>query len=713
MNKKRQSLLIVVCLGLSAILSVSEVTSAGFTARLVVSSPSNPEPARPQVVSVQSLLEEMVDRDVVARWPAPAYVCKQASSHDRRKKTPADPEGWHSNVDYGQFLRAEVNQGRQEWVIMDDSGPGAVTRFWTPLNPDMDGAIIRFYFDGKSTPVISVKFNDLFRGCGFVRPPLAFVSWNETDLRNQIKTPRAGVSGVGSDLYLPISFAKGCKITLDKLPFYYVINYRIYEPGTAVETFSMAGYEAASATLKRVSETLLTVSQPKVRHVAAQQATLPPGDELAIDLPDGPAAVRCIQVQIDPKDAPQVLRSTIVRATFDGKETAWCPFSEFFGAGARLNPVQDWWRTVRSDGTLAARWTMPYQHKARVAVKNVGGKPVTLKFGTGTGPWVWDQRSLHFHANWHCQLELPTRPFSDWNYLEVKGRGLYVGDTLTVFSPVAPWFGEGDERIFIDGAKTAAHIGTGTEDYYGYAWGMAGFFNSPFISMPQRDCTPQDNWRGYTTTSRVRLLDAIPWRSELRHNMEIWNWADTRVDYAVGTFFYAAPGAKHNRSPQPDEAARALRETPQPPPPFKIKNALECESMTVMATSPHLQVGTQDAGLTAGEWSGGKQLFIQATRVGDFIELAIPATAARACKVMVYGTKSADYGILRFTINGKASGKNYDAYAPAAIASGPIQLGTFQPVDGKLRMRVEVVGANVDSKGPRYYFGLDCVVLGQ
>jgi hypothetical protein len=680
--------------------------ATAFAAAKVVGNPAD------RVVSLRSLLDEMVDGEAAAKWPSPAYWCKEASSHDRHKKDPADPAGWHSNHDYEQFIRIETNGGRQEWVIMEDAGPGAITRFWTPLSQNRDNASIRFYFDGASTPAITARFNDLFRGCDFVPPPFAFVSWNETDLRNQIKTPRKGARGVGSDLYLPIPFAKGCKITLDKLPFYYVINYRSYEPGTPVEAFTMADYEAAKATLGRVGEKLLAPAGPSVTG-PAKQATLAPGDELTLDLPGGSAAVGALQVQVDPKDAPQVLRSTILQATFDDEAAVWCPLGEFFGAGARLNPVHDWWRSVSQDGTLTARWVMPYQRTARLVLKNLGAKPVALKLTAATAPWVWDERSMYFHANWHAQLELKTRPYSDWNYIELQGRGLYVGDTLTVFSPVRAWYGEGDERIFIDGEQVASHIGTGTEDYYGYAWGMAGFFNSPFISMPQRDFTAQDDWRGYTTTSRVRLLDAIPCRTQLLHNMEIWNWADTRVDYAVGTFFYARPQAKHNRSPQSDEAAQPLRETLQPPALFKIKNALECETMPVVAQSPGLRVGTQDAGLQEGQWSGGQQLFVQATRVGDFIELAVPISGAQPRKVTIYGTRSWDYGILRFSVNGQPAGKDYDAYAAQAVASGPIELGTLEPVEGKLTLRVEVVGVNPASRGAHYFFGLDCVVLDQ
>lgn len=655
----------------------------------------------PASVSLSSLLAEMTDRDAAAQWPSPAYRLKQASSHDRRKNDPSNPEAWHSNVDYGQFIRTETNQGRQEWVIMEDTGPGAITRFWTPLLADKDKQIIRFYFDGSATPAITANFNELLSGQGFVRPPLAFIAWNETNVLDQLKPafkPRRGVAG---DLYLPIPFAKGCKITLDSVPFYYVINYRSYEPGTRVHPFTMDDWAAAQASVERTGDRLMAASEDKLEE---KFAILGPAEERGFDLPRGPAAIRTLQVHTD----PAALRSTILQATFDDEMTVWCPVGDFFGTGVRLHPVRDWWRSVAADGTLVARWVMPYQRSARLTLKNVGQKTISVRLAAGTGDWPWNERSLYFHANWHAQLRLPTRPKSDWNYLEVQGQGRYVGDTLTVFSPVKAWYGEGDERIYYDGATFPAHIGTGTEDYYGYAWGMAGFFNSPFISMPQRDRVAQDDWRGYTTTSRLRLLDAIPFRAALKHDLEIWNWADTQVDYAVGTFWYARPGARHNRIPQPLEAANPIRDVPAD---FKIAGAIECESMKLTAKSPGLKVGTQNAGLREGEWSGGEQFFVQATKLGEYVELQIPVGDNRPRKVILYGTQSYDYGVLRFSINGHPVGADFDAYQSVPIASGPIELGSVEPMDGKMLLRVEVVGANPASQGAHYFFGLDCVVL--
>jgi autotransporter-associated beta strand protein len=509
----------------------------------------------PLPISLRTLLAEMTDRDVTAKWPVTEYTLKQASSYDRRETNPADAATWFANYDSAESIRTETNGGRTEWVIMEHSGPGAVTRMWLPLEPTKDQQIIRFYFDGSATPAIEVPFNELMSGRGFVKPPLAFVASNENDLRNQLNAVPPVLRGIGGDLYLPIPYARGCKITLDQVPFYYIINYRAYALNVPVETFSMAGYAAAKNAVDAAGGALLatpdfTVGEP------GQQATLAPGQELALNLPPGAAAVRNLRVRVAPAAAPQALRSIVLTAEFDGEPTIWCPVGEFFGAGARLNPVQDRFRTVRADGAMFSRWIMPYQSAGRLALKNLGSVPVTVALAAVTAPWQWDERSLLFHANWRFQGAFDTVPQFDWNYIEIQGRGVYVGDTLTAFNRVDPWYGEGDERVFIDGEAFPSHLGTGTEDYYGYAWGMTGFFSSPFISQPQRDA--QSMWKGFTTTSRVRMLDGIPMRTSLKLDLEISHHTSTQLDYAVGTFWYARPGATHNRPPQPAAAALPL-----------------------------------------------------------------------------------------------------------------------------------------------------------
>ena len=90
-----------------------------------------PEPAlcaASNKITFESLLEEMVNRDSIARLPKPGYTCKQFSSYDRNSTEPGSPTWW-ANWDRSYFVRIEDSDGRKEHVLMDTDGPGAVVRF--------------------------------------------------------------------------------------------------------------------------------------------------------------------------------------------------------------------------------------------------------------------------------------------------------------------------------------------------------------------------------------------------------------------------------------------------------------------------------------------------------------------------------------------------------------------------------------------------------
>ena len=347
---------------------------------------------------------------------------------------------------------------------------------------------------------------------------------------------------------------------------------------------------------------------------------------------------------------------------------------------------------------------MPYEKSGRITLrKTLAAEEIPLELSVAVSPLPWDHRSMHFHANWRHQNPIKTRPMSDWNYIDIQGSGVYAGDTLTVYTPVGAWYGEGNERIYVDGEHLPSHMGTGTEDYYGYAWGMADRFDSPFISMPHRDhAGDRGNWIGLTTTSRVRLLDGVPFTKRLTFDMEIWHWADTKVAYAAATFWYGRPGATSNRGPVPAEALAAADDAPRP-----VPGLYECESLPVLAKSPGLQVSTQTIGDM--QWSGDSQLFLQNNKVGGFIELGIPAKDNESKRLILSLTKSRDYGILRFSVNGQQVPHDFDAYSLKSVLAAPLDLGVFTPRDKQFRLRVEVVGTNPAAQGPKYYFGLDCV----
>ncbi|MFG0284880.1 MAG: glycoside hydrolase family 172 protein [Phycisphaerales bacterium JB039] len=663
-------------------------------------------PAWAQPITVESLLEEMLDRDAAARWPEPAYTCRQFSSYDRRSITPEDHEAWFANADASQYLRVEEVQTpdgvRREWVMMDAEGPGAIVRMWS-ANPK---GTMRIYLDGAAEPAITVPLADALGGRWIAPDPLSYTA------------------GRGWNLWLPIPYAERCKVTSDSDGFYYQINYRTYEPGTEAQSVTADELERLGGMIARVARQLaIPDAEAEASLRAPMDASAPgvviePGDSVERRLPAGPRAIRRLTLSLTSDDMDNALRSTVIESSFDGERTIWAPVGDFFGVGQQLVEFEDHYRgATATDGgaQLACAWVMPYRRSGSIRLINLGEAPVTARLTMVESPWEWDDRSMRFHANWRQEDPIHTRPMRDWNYITIDGRGVYMGDTLAVINDNETWWGEGDEKIYVDGEDFPSHFGTGTEDYYSYAWCSNEVFWRPFNAQPRCDgYTAGGNW-GRTTVTRVRALDAIPFTTDFRFDMEVWHWAECDVAYAATTYWYGAPGASANIEPMTGEAARGAL-TPKPlPPPFAIEGAIEAEKLEITARSrPDLPAGAQDMrGFGRGKWSGEQHLWVQGARAGDFVELRVPAPSAEPVKVIVYGTKSWDYGIVRFTVNGGEAREVdlYNAEQRAAAPTGPIELGVFEPVDGALHLRLEVVGSNERSEGSGAFFGIDCIVL--
>ena len=486
-------------------------------------------------VTLQSMLNEMIDPAALARLPMPAYKCGQASSYDRATKTPSDPAGWFANSDWSQFIRSEEHGNRREWVMMDVDGPGAVVRFWTGGQPAIGN--IRFYLDGAPEPALVAPMQKLFTGKNAVPHPLA------------IENPKEA-----GNLYLPIPYARHCTITYEQTDpnnpaappggRWYNVEYRTYAAGTDVRTFTMADLEASQAPVEQVRQALLARCAPVETANRTNRVVLA-----------GPAAVGNVSIRLAAEDMTAALRSTVITMECDGEQTVWCPVGDFFGSAAGLTPYGDWRRSVQTNGWMSSAWVMPFRQTCTIAVTNLGPQSVEVDLNVVRTKWSWDSRSMHFHANWRQQYPLPTQPRSDWNYITASGQGVYIGDTLSVYNPVKDWWGEGDEKIWVDGESFPSHIGTGSEDYYGYAWGDTRLFQGPFSSQVR--CDGPGN-KGYTVVTRTRSLDAIPFTKSLKMDMEVWHWKPCSVGYAATTYWYASPGATSDRGPEPAEAVRAI-----------------------------------------------------------------------------------------------------------------------------------------------------------
>ncbi|MEE9128877.1 MAG: glycoside hydrolase family 172 protein [Phycisphaerales bacterium] len=664
---------------------------AAWTVLATLSSASTTLAEQPQLVTFDSLLAEMIDRTALAEFPDPPYTCKQFSSYDRRSVAPNDPQAWFANGDRGQYLRYEERDGRREGVMMDADGPGVVVRIWS-ANPQ---GTLRIYLDGSDEPAIEEPMAALLNGTGPVASPLS------------------AVRARGHNLYLPIPYATHCKITCDEPDppdVYYQINYRTYPKDVRVRSFRRRWFTMKVQAIARANF-ILNARPAVVIPASPFRHTIQPGETVDLSHTNSGGAIVTFELRIEHDNPDQILRNCVLRGEFDGYETINCPLGDFFGTAPGLNAYSTWSFTVDAGGVLTSRWVMPFQRSCVFRLTNLGDEEVGLTGFVHTTDYQWNDRSMHFHALWRSEGPFSTQPRQDWNYATISGQGVWVGDALSITNPVTTWWGEGDEKIYVDAEAFPSHFGTGTEDYYGYAWGSTERFASPFHN--QTRCDGPGSF-GFTSVNRFRLLDAIPFTESLTFDMEVWHWKDVDVHYAATSYFYARPGATHNVPPITDPKVLVLPKLELHV--FRRAGALEAEKLAVIAKSAGSVLAIQSIG--SGEpntWSEMRHLWCKTTQVGDRVDFRVPVETSGRREIIVYPTRSWDYGIVQFYVNDKKAGAPLDTFNienPNAVGvPRAYSLGIFDLTENGFTLRVEVVGTNASSRPPHYYWGLDCVVV--
>ena len=327
------------------------------------------------------------------------------------------------------------------------------------------------------------------------------------------------------------------------------------------------------------------------------------GGVLTLGELQGPGCITHLWFTVSGED-PLYLRSLVLRIWWDGEATpsVEVPLGDFFGLGhARRRAYQCYPFNVTlgdsevGGGTaMNCYFQMPFAKSARITVTNesdwarVGSFYYYVDYETYDQPLPKD--ILRFHAQW--RRENPTRPIKGylgpkgenyWAYLstpnldgkenytilEAKGRGHFVGCNVSIdnFDTVpngnTTWWGEGDDMIHIDGEKLPSMTGTGSEDYFGHAWGMqdrAGLYSG--VSVWHQ--VPGADWGSKITCYRYHIEDPIIFRKSIRVSIEHGHANLQGNDYASTAYWYQAE--PHAPFPVlPDLAGRTPREDFVPP----------------------------------------------------------------------------------------------------------------------------------------------------
>ena len=658
-------------------------------------------PVRAERVTFGSLLREMTCPDRLTRLPEHPSRLMHASSYDRLAVLPHTPN-WFANTDWSNYVRSETVAGRTEYVLMEADGPGAIVRFWVTIMGA--GDVLRIYLDGAAVPLVEGTLTDIIGRSAWINSPLSFLA------------PFSEGTGTGHNLYLPIPFATHCKVTVSTPSerLYYNIDYRLYDPEVEVESFtentlnlySTEYVDTVSALAAGHPDSTDTSACHRVEGVLTWG-----GHKRSVTL-KGPSAIRLLRFKLSAPDVQQALRSTHLEIDFDDEQNAVrCPIGDFFCTGYTVTTGGTWFAEIDLNGVMHTYWVMPFRECATIRLVNHGQQTVDILQGEiWTGDYTWDNNSMHFHAAWREYTFEDTIAWTgkDLNYVTLQGCGRLVGDTLAIFNDATTvphwhvnWWGEGDEKIYVDGEPFPSHFGTGTEDYYGYAWCSAQTFNSPFIAQPLGSGNDKT---GNTINTRLRLLDDIPYRTGLKFDMELLSQQTGKHRFAPAVFWYARPGGVCFT---PDPLARSVLPVPrttsgieQAPSycPISVRKGIEAMSVSQNTGGTLSSVQRNGLGL-----SDENCVLWQNCVVGSRIEFGFSASFTGQCSLVMRALSEPSSGVLRVSINGEIAANEVDLYA---LTTAPVRipLGTHVLQEGANVLAFEVVGVPVGMQQVDFLF---------
>ena len=484
------------------------------------------ENAANSFVDLDSLLDEMTALGELARRARNSFRTCTVSSYDRsstvEQASSDTPTGWFANHDWGNYLGIEGGTGR--FVLLDADGPGAIVRIWSAT----PSGTLRIYIDHQEIPALEAPMTALLSGQ--IAPFLP---------------PLAGTTAKGGNLEFPLPFRRHVKVDWEGPGGFYQITYRRYaDPSTEVSSFDLSTLEADRLDTLR-SEMWQPVLQDS--HIVIEQAVLSAlSPELAIAASSGGEEIVALQVHPSLVD-PIGLRGSVLSLRFDGQETVRAPLGDFFGAGPGLLPHATLSLESTADGQLTARFVMPFGQSAVVRIDGAPGRKaaVTLSHRAASfGP-----STHYFHAHWTARGPMPVRPYRDLLLADLAGEGAYVGTYLAVGNSSSEWWGEGDEKVWVDADTFPSLFGTGTEDYFGQAYCSPEIYNHPYRAQSLA-AGGFGAAKGLFSMFRAHVLDPIRFSKSLKFNLELWHWdEDAQVTFDTVAYFYLAQDGTDNLPP--------------------------------------------------------------------------------------------------------------------------------------------------------------------
>lgn len=408
------------------------------------------------------------------------------------------------------------------------------------------------------------------------------------------------------------------------------------------------------------------------------------------------------------KDGAAAPSEVVLRMYWDNaKEPAVeAPLGDFFAAGfgrrlaVRSTPIQ-----VQGGDAYNSYFAMPFHTRARITVTNESSKP----FAAFYYAIDWCEEPVPGDVAYFCaqyRREFPTVLDRDYLVLDAEGQGHFVGCVMSVRTRSPEWFGEGDDKISIDGESRPSLRGTGTEDYFLNAWGLEE------ATYPDFGVTLVDGDWGAVGQKfcayRWHLSDPVRFSKSIKVEFEHMGWmsadetstgkvegfVEREDDFATVAFWYQI-GQPKRFAPIPDLAGRTWP---------VIDRVFDGETLLREAKAEGANLSLQ----AGGEWTGKGQLFIDAAAAGAVIEIPFDVNVQERRRFVLAFTHSYDFGAYSVRLDDDVLAERLDLHSPE-VRIREHHFGDRTLSVGRHVLRLECLGKDASSTG--FKLGLDTLRL--
>ena len=693
--------------------------------------PGNPSKAKEVMVksrlngalsnySYVDLVNMLKDLERLAVLPDSGEISAECTSRDRSStynQTTSQYTNWSANGDGVGFIRMNNDGGK---VIAEMTGPGCIWRIW---GGSESGSHVKIFLDGSAVPVVDLAWSDYFNHS---QSP-----FNYTSLVYNVRSGLNNSAG-GLNNYIPIPYTSSCKVvSYTDLGSFFQIGYSKFPLGTVLPDFSRNLTLPEQNALSNVDSYFLNglgtdPAGERPGQVTDSTGYTINGGQTVIPLDySGQGAITGIRIRVNgllsKSEQWSALRELAISIYWDNesKPAVWAPLGDFFGSACGYTPFKALPVGKFENGWMYCYWYMPFDSNAKLIIKNDGSTSRNLDISITRSSLTKPIASLgRFHAKWNRNAFPVTRTDRkpDYTVLTTTGKGRFLGFMMHVYKPnnnsdpnSAPgdyWWGEGDEKFFVDGEKMPSSFGTGSEDYFGYSWATPDYFSKPFHSQVYNEGGIL--WKGNRSLNRFQITDNIPFQSSFEGCIEKY-YSNTYAQYGVMPYWYLASGGNDPYGEVSLAERTGYYETPLP----RDTTRIEGEDMTVLSQTAGSLV-IQDETVFGSGWSNNKHLLWYKNNLSDVvqnssavIEFLVKSKDLYSIRAVL--SKAGDYGITQLYIDNKKIGGPVDCYNNNVTRTTELTLETMELSQGTHELKIVMVGKNSSASG--YYFGLDYLKL--